>query len=55
MAKKKKAKNVRDIKGPPKPPGMRIDPGNCPVLTVRLLNQIHLSLLKLIELEEKRG
>ena len=48
-------KQVRDVKGAPTPPQLTINPGNVPILTVKLLDSINQNVLRLIELQEKNG
>lgn len=52
-----KGKTVRDVKGEdPKPPTLtEINPGNIPILTIKLLDQINQNLIKLIVAVEKRN
>jgi len=45
-----KGKNIRSIKGPPeKDEAPVINPGNIPILTVKLLDQINKNILELIK------
>ena len=57
MAKNNRVKkNVRDTKATPPPQStLEIDPGNVPILTVKLLNQINNNLVKLIETANERS
>ena len=49
-------KNVRDTKATPPPQStLEIDPGNVPILTIKLLNQINNNIVKLIDLAEDNG
>ena len=49
-------KNVRDTKATPPPQStLEIDPGNVPILTIKLLNQINNNIVKLIEIANERS
>jgi len=49
-------KQVRDTKSTPPPQAtLEIDPGNVPILTIKLLNQINNNLVKLIEIANERS
>jgi len=51
-----KKKTVRDTKSTPPPQStLEIDPGNVPILTIKLLNQINNNIVKLINLAEDNG
>ena len=48
-------KQVRDVKGPAEPNVLTIEPGNVPILTVKMLDSINQNLIRLIEITEKNG